>query len=115
MGVKLIANILLFVYFLGLSASFAAVVNYYSNFEFITEVLCLNRNEPVTACNGSCYLRIQLHEPDNQIFGWELNFYAIPHNPLNLKNISEVKVSAIYILKDYPKLCQKVFHPPERV
>ena len=124
---KLIAKILLFVYFLGLLAPFTALVNYYFNSEFIKEVLCFKREEPMTLCNGSCYLRAQLRdyyerqksgaipESENQNITWEVSFYAIPNNVLNLKKISKVEGIAIYIIKDYPPPYQRVFHPPKWV
>lgn len=119
------AKILLFVYFLGFLAPFTVLVNYYSNFEFIREVVCLKKDEPITICNGSCYLRIQLWdyygrqksstipESENQNITWEVGFYAIPNNVLNLKKKSKVEGIAIYLIKDYPPPYQKVFHPPK--
>lgn len=124
---RLIAKILLSVYCIGLAAPFSAWVNYYSNLDFIKEVLCLNRKEPITTCNGSCYLRIQLQDfydeqksgesptPSKQKVSWELNLYAIPDNHLNLDKIDQAQKAVIYIIKDYHYPFYKVFHPPQLV
>lgn len=35
-------------------------VDYYMNYDYIAEQLCENRNKPVLACNGKCYLSKEL-------------------------------------------------------
>lgn len=34
--------------------------NYYINYDYISEVLCINREKKSLECNGKCYLRKQL-------------------------------------------------------
>ena len=122
----LIAKLLLIVYSVGLSAPFGAVVNYYANLDFIKETLCLNRDEPIPACNGACYLRLQLlgyfsgqasgelPEPVKQKVNWDIILYAIPLNHLSISNkMYQVAETAIYLIKDYPYPFHKVFHPPQ--
>lgn len=35
-------------------------LDYYINYEYISEVLCINKEKPKLACNGKCYLGQQL-------------------------------------------------------
>jgi hypothetical protein len=37
-------------------------LDYYVNYEYITEVLCINKEKPKSTCNGKCYLSKQLKE-----------------------------------------------------
>jgi len=36
------------------------LVNFKINQDFIAEVLCINKDEPITVCNGTCYLSQEL-------------------------------------------------------
>jgi len=35
-------------------------LEYYANYEYISEVLCINKDKPMSTCNGKCYLSKQL-------------------------------------------------------
>ncbi len=37
-------------------------VDYFVNYEYISKVLCINKDEPIPTCNGTCYLSQQLKE-----------------------------------------------------
>lgn len=37
-------------------------LDYYFNYDYITEVLCINRNQPISTCNGKCYLAKKLKQ-----------------------------------------------------
>ncbi|MDN5211542.1 hypothetical protein QQ020_05755 [Fulvivirgaceae bacterium BMA12] len=125
---RLTAKILLTVYLIGLSGPFMVMVNYYSNLDFIREVLCINKEEAITVCNGTCYLKVQLKDfyqeqhhtgerpsSNEQKVGWEINLYAIPDNYLSLQSVSQVKASVLYFIKDYHHPDSKIFHPPQLV
>jgi hypothetical protein len=34
--------------------------------DFIAETLCINRDKPITVCNGNCFLNRQLHKAQEQ-------------------------------------------------
>lgn len=36
------------------------ILEYYANYEYISEVLCINKDKPMSTCNGKCYLNQQL-------------------------------------------------------
>ena len=37
-------------------------LDYFVNYEYISEVLCINKEKPMSTCNGNCYLSQQLKE-----------------------------------------------------
>ena len=39
-------------------------LDYYMNYEYISKVLCINKEKPKLACNGKCYLGQQLKEAE---------------------------------------------------
>ena len=43
--------------------------NYYSNYDFIVNHLCENRNNPDVECNGACYLKKEIEESHNHEHG----------------------------------------------
>lgn len=34
--------------------------------DYIAEVLCINKDEPITVCGGSCYLSLRLDQVENE-------------------------------------------------
>lgn len=65
------------------------VVDYFINFDYIAEVLCLKKQVPESSCNGKCYLMQQMEEnkhddpqknfPQTQ---WEIQLLSI-HQPIS--------------------------------
>ena len=41
---------------------FFPFVEYYINFDYIAEVLCINKDKPQTNCQGACYLKDQIQQ-----------------------------------------------------
>ncbi|AJR04341.1 hypothetical protein [Siansivirga zeaxanthinifaciens] len=37
-------------------------LEYYVNYEYISKVLCINKEKPMSTCNGKCHLSQQLNE-----------------------------------------------------
>jgi hypothetical protein len=37
-------------------------LDYFVNYEYISEILCINKEKPISNCNGKCYLSQQLKE-----------------------------------------------------
>lgn len=42
------------------------MVDFKVNQDFIARVLCINKEKPITMCNGKCYLTTQLKKQDEQ-------------------------------------------------
>jgi len=58
--IRVKAIILLLIFSLSLLKPFTPYLEYYLNYDYITEVLCINKNEPITVCDGKCFLADQL-------------------------------------------------------
>lgn len=37
-------------------------IDYFINYDYIAEVLCINKEKPQSTCNGKCYLKQQIKE-----------------------------------------------------
>ncbi len=57
---KALSYILLFVFQLSIFKPIWVIVDYQANYEYITEVLCENKERPELNCNGTCYLHKEL-------------------------------------------------------
>ena len=42
------------------------LIDFKINQDFIAEVLCINREKPISTCNGKCYLSEQLKKAEEQ-------------------------------------------------
>ena len=42
------------------------LIDFKINQDFIAEVLCINREKPMTMCNGKCYMSEQLKKVEEQ-------------------------------------------------
>lgn len=58
----IISYSLVVLYFLAIFRPFLPIIEYYINYDYIAEQLCENRNKPILACNGKCYLAREIVE-----------------------------------------------------
>ena len=93
--------------------------------EYIAEVLCINREEPVTVCNGKCYLTSLLGKatgqqekerstPPNQS---NYSFYLEVNQPYTFKKhyFLQDQSNAAYNAGRGILLIEDIFHPPRQV
>lgn len=94
--------------------------------DFIAKTLCINKDEPITMCNGNCFLNQQLHKAQEQekqqkgqktisgktdltFFSKSLSsfifFSGITHKIIPFKNYT-----SDFIPSDFVK---GIFHPPQ--
>lgn len=101
------------------------VIDYFANFDYIAEVLCLKKEVPQNSCNGKCYLMQQLEEKqksnsESQIpqTKWEtpllsihktINYHLSFEIDLKSKNFKSLKfcLSGNYFPPDTPPPQQK--------
>lgn len=69
------------------------LVEYAVNYDYISEVLCINKSNPKLHCNGKCYLKKQLAKAND-----------IDSSPLNKTKTSGQKLLDIYILPDITEI-----------
>ncbi len=70
------------------------IIEYYLNYKYISEVLCINKDKPMSTCNGKCYLNKQVEkeqkteEPDKTIpkIEWEKIPMIFYENKLSSRN-----------------------------
>ena len=60
MSKKITCSILIVCFFGSQISKLSIYVNFKLNQDFIAEVLCINKDKPVSNCNGNCYLSKQL-------------------------------------------------------
>ena len=92
--------------------------------DYIAEILCINRDEPVAFCGGKCYLDEQLEKAarhqDNESNAprraSEISFFVQEYVPLGLSNTaSDIKIAYLsYKQLLFPSsFCEDIFHPPQ--
>ncbi len=62
----LITHLFLNLYLLALVGPVMPVLDYIINYDYIVSNLCVNRDKPVLACNGKCYLEGQLSKQQDK-------------------------------------------------
>ena len=93
--------------------------------DFIAEVLCINKEKPITVCHGQCYLSDQLQQAEEQqaestptrsIETLEV-LYVLAKNSIGLSDrpaslVSNLKVGYRDVFYGY---CfpAEIFHPPQ--
>ncbi len=55
-------------------------MEYIINYQYISEVLCINKNEPKSVCNGKCHLEEQLKEVKKEDNKCKSNYKIIKDN-----------------------------------
>jgi hypothetical protein len=98
-------------------------LNYVINKEFISTVLCINRDEPELNCNGKCQVAEQLKEQEkkkNEQKGPITDKIDIPvyipvsndrlHPPIEKEKYHIIYNCSICTLPPYP-----IFHPPKTI
>lgn len=63
---KITCCILILSFFASQISKLSIYVNFKINQNFIAEVLCINKDKPMSTCNGKCYLSKQLKEQQEQ-------------------------------------------------
>jgi hypothetical protein len=116
----IIVLLLIFVLVLQPVHNLLIVLNYVINKEFISTVLCINRDKPELNCNGKCQVTEQLKEQEkkkNEQKGTVSDKVDIPvyipasaaglHPPIEKEKYHIIYNCSIYTLPPYP-----IFHPP---
>lgn len=113
-------------YLLAMVRPLVPIMEYYANYDYITTVLCENRDKPYLECNGKCYLEKQLKKTNHTNHNHKstvpkINFDDYPISTLgqftyNLEPISEdnsdIFFVDIYIIQNY---YNSLLKPPQVV
>ncbi|WP_197474525.1 hypothetical protein [Tenacibaculum ovolyticum] len=98
----------------------APFVEYVINYDYISKVLCINKDKPKLQCNGKCQLMQKLEKQQDddfkslRIVGEDYPIGFVELISVKRKNIILKTVSKLYTYKqNYSFLFSKlVFHPP---
>ena len=52
-------------YLLAMVKPLVPIIEYHSNYEYVANVLCENRDKPYLECNGKCYLEKQIKKSNH--------------------------------------------------
>ena len=101
------------------------VFEYVLNYDYISKVLCENKEVPIMGCNGKCYLMKELAKASesekpassdkkhntteiSDLFIGEIAFFNIPE----LKNFGSKSIPSTYSNLYKSQLAFSIFHPP---
>lgn len=97
------------------------IIDYAANYEYISKVLCINKNKPTLHCNGKCYLAKELAKSSQEDSSKAKNQTQKIIDVYIPTEISEIQfsekeffteISFVY-KKDYAYLfLTHIFHPP---
>lgn len=97
------------------------LVEYAINYDYISKVLCINKDKPELRCNGKCQLMKELEKQQDEDYKsirilmeeYPIGFVDVLQitNKLDLPNLDSTKNYAY--LKNYSYLfLRSIFHPP---
>jgi len=58
----IVSYIFLLLYVIAMLRPMLPVIDYFVNYDYIAEQLCENRNKPILACNGKCYVAKEIEK-----------------------------------------------------
>jgi len=99
----------------------APLVEYVINYDYISKVLCINKDKPELNCNGKCHLMKKLEQQQEDDFNslqinmeeYPIGFVSVLHI-LDKKPINITKRKKIFSYKSnyYFSFHQEIFNPP---
>lgn len=112
-------------YLLAMVRPVMPIIEYHANYDYISSVLCENRDKPYLECNGKCYLEKQLkktnhHTHEHNSTVPQISFEDYPISPINqysyhLKEFIEFNVEAKTIIKDSRQSFQLTLLKPPQI
>ena len=110
----------LILYGIAMLRPIAPILEYQLNRDYIAEVLCVNKDQPITICEGSCYLTKRLKEeqqkehatPQIQLKDYPIGWVAlltVQAIPIISEVTGSVRHYNYYTYLSSPSL----FHPPQ--
>lgn len=98
----------------------APFVEYAINYDYISKVLCINKDKPALQCNGKCQLMLKIAEQQDDDFkslriiakDYPIGFVQFINLPKKALIVLDKKTSFSY-KKTYSYLFESsIFHPP---
>ena len=99
------------------------ILQYCFNYNYIVEVLCVNKDKPRLNCNGKCYLRKQLQKQNDDNSPTKTQNIQLKNYPIGFIEIAEISQpqhfnfnskSGYFYLNYYSFLSENIpFQPPQ--
>lgn len=107
-------------YMIAMLRPIAPFVEYAINYDYISKVLCINKDKPELNCNGKCQLMMELEQQQDDDFKslrismeeYPIGFVSILNVDVDDKLFVKEKESFSYKKNYYYLFNQEVFHPP---
>lgn len=117
---KLSIYIFITLYIVAMLRPIAPLVEYVINYDYISKVLCINKDTPELKCNGKCQLMKKLQQQQDDDFNsLQVNMKEYPVGFVNLLNFNQRKIIPTDKLKIFSSknnyfyvYNSEVFHPP---
>lgn len=111
-------------YLLAMIRPLVPIIEYHSNYDYIANVLCENRDRPYLECNGKCYLEKQLKKTNHENHEHkstvpQINFDDYPISPLEqysyqIKDFKEFDFEKQFVeLQISQEYQTSLFKPPQ--
>ena len=114
--------IVLLFYSIQLFHSTGIFINFKINQDYITKVLCINREKPDMECNGQCHLKKEIRKsekqqekaPQNLQYKQQVEIITYPTEILNCFRIPSTPLEWAYQHPHHKNRYSKdIFHPPQ--
>lgn len=113
-------------YLLAMIRPIFPIIEYHANYDYISTVLCENRDRPYLECNGKCYLEKQLkksnHSHDDHSNIPSINMDDYPMSPITEFTYQIKNLDSFYIENKSSKFryssqeyVSTVFKPPKYI
>ena len=107
-------------YIIAMLRPIAPFVEYAVNYDYISKVLCINKDKPELNCNGKCQLMMELEQQQDDDFNslrismeeYPIGFVSVLNLDLEEKQFIKEKESFSYKKNYCFSFNQEVFHPP---
>lgn len=101
----------------------APFVEYAINYDYISKVLCINKDKPELACNGKCHVMQELEKQQQQDFNsLQISMEEYPIGFVELLSIPKIQLFNVkkerptFYHQNYHYLAgSSVFHPPNNL
>ena len=107
-------------YIIAMLRPIAPFVEYAVNYDYISKVLCINKDKPELNCNGKCQLMMELEQQQDDDFNslrismeeYPIGFVSVLNLDLEEKQFIKEKESFSYKKNYRFSFNQEIFHPP---
>lgn len=123
MGKVFLAYLFVAVYFLGMLKPIEPFIEFELRKDYIQEFLCINNDQPITVCGGSCFLSQKIKESQSENSSFPPLQFEMKDYPIGFVKLFELEAVEItkesqrkpYIRRDYERYFDVAELPPSLV